>query len=147
MIRAALLATLLAGPALAAPLTCPRILRTEQEAIEVPAGMIAEEGANDWHNLAYVEFYIGPKVPAAPGFAAVRYAEPPSTQSSAARSITAQWDFSEAQAEVWLGCHYHGTRVYLLMPVPPAAKTCTVTWGRNEAGVAIPGAVQGIDCQ
>lgn len=147
MIRAALLATLLDAPAVAAPLSCPRILRTEQEAIEVPAGTIAEEGPNDWHNLAYVEFYIGPKVPAAPGFAPVRYAEPPSTQSSTARSLTAHWDFSQAQAEVWLGCHYHGTRAYLLMPVPPAAKARTVTWGRSETGVAIPGAVQGIECQ
>lgn len=147
MIRAALLATLLAGPALAAPLSCPRTLRTEQEAIDVPAGMLAEEGPTDWSNLAYVEFYIGPKVPAGPGFAPVRYAVPPSAQSSVARSITAQWDFSEAQAEVWLGCHYHGTRVYLLVPVPPSAKGCTVTWGRSEAGMPIPGAVQGIECR
>ncbi len=147
MIRAALLALLFAGQAAAAPLSCPRTLRTAQEAIGVPAGLVAEEGPNDWSNLAYVEFYIGPKVPAGPGFAPVRYAVPPTTQSSAGRSITASWDFSQAQAEVWLGCHYHGTRVYLLVPVPDAAESCTVTWGRSEAGVAIPGAVQRIECQ
>ncbi len=147
MIRAALLATLVAGPALAAPLACPRTLRTAQEAIDVPAGLVAEEGPNDWSNLAYVEFYIGPKVPAGPGFAPVRYAVPPSAQANAGRSIIASWDFSEALAEVWLGCHYHGTRVYLLVPVPRDAQACTVTWGRSEAGVAIPGAVQGIECK
>lgn len=147
MIRAALLATLLAGPAVAAPLSCPRTLRTEQEAIDVPVGLIAEEQANDWHNLAYVEFYTGPKVPAAPGFAPVRYAVPPSSQASAPRSISATWDFSQAQAEVWLSCHYHGTRVYLLVLVPDTARGCTVTWGRSEAGMAMPGAVQGIECQ
>ncbi len=147
MIRAALLATLLAGPVVAAPLSCPRTLRTSQAAIDVPAGLVAEEGSHDWHILAYVEFYIGPKVPATPGFPPVRYAVPPGTQTGTGRSITASWDFSQAQSEVWLGCHYHGTRIYLLVPVPDTAESCTVTWGRNEAGVAIPGAVQRIECQ
>lgn len=147
MIRAVLLATLFAGPALAAPLSCPRTLRTEQEAIDVPAGLLAEEEPNDWHNLAYVEFYAGPKVPVGRGFAPVRYAVPPTSQSTAPRSITAIWDVSRQQDELWLSCHYHGTRVYLLVPVPPGAATCTVTWGRSDAGVAMPGAVQKIECE
>jgi hypothetical protein len=37
--------------------------------------------------------------------------------------------------------------VYLLVPVPDSVDSCTVFWGRSDAGVAIPGAVLGIECR
>jgi hypothetical protein len=129
----------------AAAATCPRTLRTEQAAIEVPAGAQVEHSGGDWSNLAYVEFYIGDPQPAGPGMAPVRYAEPAAEQSVGPRTVAARWDFSAARAAVWLGCHYHGTRVYLVLPV--TASRCAVTWGRGEGGMAIAGAVHAIACE
>jgi hypothetical protein len=147
MIRAALAAMLLAAPAGAASLSCPSVLRTTQDALDVPASMIAEEGPTDWSTLAYVEFYTGPAVPTGRDLNPVRYAVPPAEQVAQGRNLTATWDFSTAQNEVWLACHYHATRMYLLLPVPPAAVRCAVTWGRGESGAIMPSAVQRIECE
>jgi len=146
MIRTMLAALLLAAPAHAETLACPRVLRTTQDALDVPRGMVAEEGPADWSTLAYVEFYTGGPVPAGRDLNPVRYAVPPAEQVAQGRNLTAVWDFTNAQDEVWLACHYYATRMYLLLPVPPRAVRCAVTWGRGESGAIMPGAVQRIEC-
>lgn len=145
--RSAMAAVLwvLAMPATAAPMACPRTLRTAQEAIEVPAGAMAEEGGNDWSVLSHVAFYVGDPEPTGRGLPPVRHPVPAREQAVGARSVTAIWDFSAARGAVWLGCHYRGTRVFLLLPVDGVR--CAVSWGRTEAGVAIAGTVQGILCE
>lgn len=148
MIRATLAALLLvaATPAVADTLACPRVLRTTQQALDVPPGMIAEEGPADWSTLAYVEFYTGGPVPAGRDLNPVRYAMPPAEQVAQGRTMTAVWDFARVSDEVWLSCHYHATRMILLLPVPDSATRCSVTYGRGETGAVIPGAVQRIAC-
>ena len=153
MVRAGLGLFVLAGavvgaPAAAESFACPRSLRTGQEAIDVPAGMAAEEGPNDWSKLAYIEFYAGPPEHAGAGLAPTRYAVAPQAQATLPRTTTATWDFSVLRGEgVWLGCHYFSTRVYLLVPIPPGLSRCTVTWGRSDAGAMTASAVQGIECR
>ncbi len=136
-----------AMPAGAETLSCPRVLRTTQAALDVPAGMAAEEGPADWSTLAYVEFYIGGPVPAGRDINPVRYAVPPSEQVAQGRNMTATWDFSSVNDAVFLSCHYHGTRMFLLLPVPASAVRCSVTLGRGEGGAVLPGAVQRIACE
>lgn len=141
---------LLAGgaPAAAESFACPRSLRTAQEAVDVPAGMAAEEGPHDWSRLAYVEFYAGPPQPAGVGMSPTRYAVAPQSQATLPRTTTATWDFSVLRGEgVWLGCHYFSTRMYLLVPIPAGLARCTVTWGRSDAGAVSASAVQGIECR
>ena len=146
MISTALAAMLLAAPASAETLSCPRVLRTTQDALDVPRGMLAEEGPADWSTLAYVEFYTGAPVPTGRDLNPVRYAVPPAEQAAQGRNLVATWDFSSAHDEVWLACHYHATRMYLLLPVPPGAVRCAVTWARGESGAIMLGAVQRIAC-
>lgn len=143
------LAGVMAGaPAAAESFACPRSLRTAQEAIDVPAGMAAEEGPNDWSKLAYIEFYAGPPQPTGGGMSPTRYAVAPQSQATLPRTSTATWDFSVLRGEgVWLGCHYFSTRMYLLVPIPPGLSRCTVTWGRSDAGAMMASAVQGIECR
>ena len=143
----ALVGVLAAAPVAAANFACPRSLRTVQEAIDVPAGMVAEDGQHDWARLAYVEFYAGPPVPTGPGLNPTRYALAPASHATQARTASAVWDFTGQDGEViWLGCHYHDTRIRLLRLLPPVAR-CTVTWGRSEAGLPVLSAVQAIACE
>lgn len=139
---------LLAIPAAAQPVACPRTLRTAQEAMDVPAGMEAEEGEQDWSRLSHVEFYAGPPVPAGRGLSPTRYALAPASQTTQGRSVVAVWDFSELRGEaVWLGCHYHETRMHLLLRLPERVTRCSVAYGRGESGAVLLGAVQAIACE
>lgn len=148
MIAWLLLGVLLAGPAMAQPVACPRTLRTAQEAVDVPAGMAAEEGQHDWSRLSHVEFYAGAPESAGRGFNPTRYALAPASQAVQGRWAVAQWDFAAQQGEVlWLACHYHETRVHLLLRLPKGVARCAVTYGRSDGGAVMLGAVQGISCE
>ncbi len=143
----ALAAGLAAGPAAAAGLQCPRTLRTAQEAVDLPAGMTAEDGPHDWSRLSHVEFYAGAPVPAGPGLDPVRYALAPTSQAVQPRNVVVMRDFAEQRGEaLFLGCHYLDTRIRLLLPLQAVAR-CRVTFGRSEAGLPLPGAVLGIVCE
>lgn len=123
-----LLGLMAPGIAAAANFACPRSLRTAQEAAEVPAGMVAEDGQHDWSRLAYVEFYAGSPVPTGPGLNPTRYALAPASHAGQGRTATAVWDFTgPADEAIWLGCHYHDTRIRLLLKLPATVARCTVT--------------------
>lgn len=142
-----LVARLAAGELSAAELSCPRTLRTAQEAVDLPAGMVAEDGPHDWSRLNHVEFYAGPPVPSGPGLDPVRYALAPASQEALPRSVVVVWDFAGQGGEaLFLGCHYLDTRIRLLLPMPAVAR-CRVTMARSDAGVPLPGAVLGIACE
>jgi hypothetical protein len=126
--------TVLAAPAMAAPVQCPPTLSVTQTAGTLPAGMQALD-AEPKHNWTGVQFSDGH--PKDQGWLA------PDSSKPSGKTFTNVWTFGASAAGNWIACGYTGTSMVVFWRLPDAVKTCSVKF---DSGVSPPSAT-GIDCR
>jgi hypothetical protein len=109
---------------------CPEKIEVEQKLPkELPGWAAMLDDAPQ--QLAGVTFYEGPPEEKA----SLVY----DSITKAAGKETAAWEFNaQGSAQFWMTCSYAGTTLMLKKRLPPAIRTCTVTWDASQHVAGLP---------
>jgi hypothetical protein len=123
----------LGATAFAEPLYCPRQIKVEQHAVDLPEGLAAFDSATH-HVWVNVQFSDGSPDEQA-------WLAPDSTRSSG-KSFTNVWRFTASASGIWLACGYTGTSVVAAHRLADGLRACEVRYDANTS----PPSATAIDC-
>jgi hypothetical protein len=118
----------------AAPVHCPELLKVEQRAVDLPAGLQAFDSA-ERHVWVNVQFSDGSPDEQA-------WLAPDSTRTSG-KSFTNVLRFTASASGIWLACGYTGTSLVAAHRLAGGVRVCDVHYDANVS----PPAATAIDCR